>query len=253
MNHHPQTEPDAFSHGKLYLSVRRIVRRHMPFLITPWTVFKRIVWLVRYPTAASRFTKIHETNYWSSGESRSGEGSTLEATLDVRRALEEFIVEHRVASILDVPCGDFNWMRHVELRIPYVGGDVVEALITRNRKLYSAPGRTFEVIDLTRSTLPHNALVFSRDCLNHLSLADIGLAIASIRSSGAEYLAVTDFPCQSVNRNQESGFHYRELNFQLSPFNWPAPLATFNESSHPGKHIAFWRVASLPAPEKGNH
>jgi len=246
MNHYPQIEPDAFSHGKLYLSVRRLVRKHTPFLIRPWTVFKRMVWLVRYRTAASRFAKIHETNYWASGESRSGEGSTFEATKDVRRALQEFIVEHRVASILDVPCGDFNWMRHVEMRIPYIGGDIVEALIIRNRKLYGTPERTFTAVDLTRSALPRCALVFSRDCLNHLSLADIRLAIANIRSSGAEYLGVTDFPCQSVNRNQESGFHYRELNFHLSPFNWPPPLATFEESSHPGKHIAFWQISCLP-------
>jgi hypothetical protein len=246
MNQIPQTEPVAFSHGKLYLSVRGIVRRHTPFLITPWTAFKRMIWLIRYPTAASRFARIHETNYWASGESRSGEGSTLEATTDVRLALQDFILEHRVTSMLDVPCGDFNWMRHVEMNIPYVGGDIVEAIITRNRELYENPVRTFEVIDLTSSTLPRCELVFTRDCLNHLSIEDITRAIANIRASGARYLAVTQFPEEMSNRNQESGFHYRALNFQLLPFNWPSPLTTIKDSSHPGKYMAFWETERLP-------
>lgn len=245
MDQHPQAESDAFSHGKVYLSVRRIVRRHTPFLIAPWTAFKRMFWMVRYPTAASRFTRIHETNYWASSESRSGEGSTLEATRDVRRALEEFIADHRVTSILDVPCGDFNWMRYLELKVPYTGGDIVEALIARNRELYGSPGRTFEVIDLTRSELPCCSLVFTRDCLNHLSIEDITCAIANIRASGARYLAVTQFPEEMNNRNQESGFRYRAINFQLSPFNWPSPLSITKDSSHPGKYMAFWETARL--------
>jgi hypothetical protein len=246
MNHNTEHEPDSFSHGRFYLIVRKIVRNHARFLIVPWTGFKRILWLIRYPTAASRFTKIHETNYWASGESRSGEGSTLDATQDVRAALEAFIVEHGVTSILDVPCGDFNWMRHVAMNIPYTGGDIVEAMILRNREMYGRKDRTFEVIDLTRTTLARCGLVFTRDCLNHLSIPDIRLAIGNIRASGAEFLAVTQFPQQTVNRAQETGFIYRELNFQLPPFNWPAPFAIFSERSHPGKHIAFWKTASLP-------
>jgi hypothetical protein len=246
MNTNINTEPDSFSHGKFYLCIRKFVRKKTPCLIVPWTAFKRLVWLVRYPTAASRFAKIHKTNYWASDESLSGEGSTMEATRDVRSALETFIVEYNVASMLDVPCGDFNWMQHVEMKIPYTGGDIVDALVIRNREIYGGSGRSFEVIDLRRSTLPRCGLVFTRDCLNHLSIPDIRLAISNIRASGAEFLAVTQFPGQTVNRSQESGFNYRELNFQLPPFNWPTPLAIYNESSHPGKHIAFWRPASLP-------
>ncbi len=246
MDGHTHTEADSFSHGKLYLFIRRVVRNHASFLIRPWTVFKRVIWLLRYPTAASRFAKIYETNYWANSESRSGEGSTLEATRDVRLAVEKFVIEHGVESILDVPCGDFNWMRHTDINIPYIGGDIVEDLIRRNREQHGRRGCSFEVIDLTRSKLPKCSLVFSRDCLNHLSIADIRLAIANICYSGAKYLAVTQFPRQGINRDQESGFNYRELNFQIAPFSWPDPIAIFEESSHLGKHIAFWKISTLP-------
>jgi hypothetical protein len=246
MDGHTHTEADSFSHGKLYLFIRRVVRNHASFLIRPWTVFKRVIWVLRYPTAASRFAKIYETNYWANGESRSGEGSTLEATRDVRLALERFIIEHGVDSILDVPCGDFNWMQYTEIRVHYYGGDIVEELISCNQAQHGTASRSFAVIDLTRTQLPNCSLVFSRDCLNHLSISDIRLAIANIRRSGAEYLAVTQFPGQRVNKDQESGFNYRELNFRLPPFAWPNPSAIFAESSHPGKHIAFWKIATLP-------
>jgi hypothetical protein len=245
MNTKFDQEPDAFAHGAFYLAVRRFVRRYATFLIHPWTMFKRIVWFIRYPTPASRFSKIHEKNYWSSGESLSGEGSTLEATRFLRAALKEFILKHDVKSILDVPCGDFNWMRYMELEIPYHGGDIVDAIVARNRENYSMPNRSFEVIDLTKSKLPHCDLVFTRDCLNHLSFSDIQKAISNIQSSGAKYLAVTQFPAQTINRNQESGFIYRELNFEHAPFRWKEPVAIYNEKLHPGKHIAFWKVSDL--------
>lgn len=241
-----EEEPDAFAHSSVYLKIRRVVRKNTPFLIGPWTAFKRIVWSIRYPTAASRFARIHATNYWANGESLSGEGSTMDATQYVREALAGFIREHQIPSILDVPCGDFNWMRHVEMDIPYFGGDIVEAIVARNRENHGTEMRKFEVIDLTSSKLPHCGLVFSRDCLNHLSIPDILQAVANIRSSGAEFIAVTQFPAQTVNRNQESGFNYRELNFHLAPFLWPEPVAIHDERLHLGKHIAFWRIADLP-------
>ena len=105
---------------------------------------------------------------------------------------------------------------------------------------------SFQVIDLTRSKLPKCELVHTRDCLNHLSLPDIKAAIANICSSGATYIAITQFPAETVNRNQASGFTYRELNFRLAPFNWPEPVVLIDEESHPGKHLGFWRTSDLP-------
>lgn len=239
-------EPDAFAHSTIYLTIRRFVRKNTPFLIRPWTVFKRAVWLIRFRSPESRFNQIHKTNYWANGESLSGEGSTLEATSSLRAALESFVREHQVRNFLDVPCGDFNWMNHVDLGIPYTGGDIVEDIVVRNQKEYANNQRKFQLIDLTRSELPACDLVFSRDCLNHLSIPDIHQAIANICSSGAIYLAVTQFPAQTVNRAQASGFTYRELNFSLAPFYWLPPVAIYDEQFHPGKHLGIWKISDLP-------
>ena len=123
----------------------------------------------------------------------------------------------------------------------------MEALIKQNNSQYAGPGRDFRVIDLTASDLPVCDLVFTRDCLNHLSIAHIRKAVANIRSSGSQFLAVTQFSAQTVNRNQESGLNYRELNFQLAAFHWPAPLEINDKRMHPGKHTAFWRTTDLPS------
>ncbi len=239
-------EPDAFAHGPVYLALRRFVRNSAPFLIRPWTALKRIVWSVRFRSAESRFKQIHKTNYWANAESLSGDGSTLEATRKVRDALGIFVRQYEVCSLLDIPCGDFNWMKHVHLDIQYTGGDIVDELVARNQENHGTPNRTFQVLDLTKTPLPKCDLVFSRDCLNHLSIRDVQLAIDNICASGATYLGVTQFPAQQVNRNQDSGFSYRELNFCLAPFHWPQPLAQFDEQSHPGKQLWFWRVCDLP-------
>jgi hypothetical protein len=246
MNVTQNQDPDAFAHGLIYLTARKIVRRHLPWLIRPWTKVKRLIWFIRYPTAESRFKQIHRTNYWANGESLSGEGSTLEATHYVRIALVEFIQKHQIGSLLDVPCGDFNWMKEVKLDIPYTGGDIVDELVARNQKIHATDKRRFLQINLTQTPLPKSDLLLSRDCLNHLSFQDIDRAIENIRASGVSYLAISQFPAVAGNRNQESGFTYRELNFCVAPFHWPPPLAQYDEQFHPGKHLAFWRIADLP-------
>ena len=245
-DHHQ--DPEAFAHSTSYLVIRKFVCEHARFLIRPWTFIKRIIWLIRYPTAKLKFEQIHRSNTWACGESLSGDGSTLESTEGVRKALEKFIREHAVKSMLDVPCGDFNWMQHVQMDGPYIGGDIVEQIILNNQSKFGDDLREFKVIDLTKSSLPKCDLVFSRDCLNHLSMTDIRKAINNMVASGADFFAVSQFPAVTVNRNQESGFTYRGLNFCLPPFNWPDPIADFDEQFHPGKHIGFWSIADLPNP-----
>src|SRR5690349_11900148 len=60
------------------------------------------------------FTKIYRSDWWGSPESKSGTGSQLARTETFRRELRAWIQEGRVTSMLDAPCGDYNWIRHVE-------------------------------------------------------------------------------------------------------------------------------------------
>jgi hypothetical protein len=57
------------------------------------------------------FTDIYKKNDWKNDESVSGNGSTLDATEGVRRELPRLFAKFHVKSLLDIPCGDCNWIK----------------------------------------------------------------------------------------------------------------------------------------------
>ena len=87
------------------------------------------------------FTQIYRTNKWGGNESRSGKGSSLAQTQQVRNALPGLLQAFRIRSMLDLPCGDFQWMKEVDLRgVDYLGADIVPELIAERSARHAAPG-----------------------------------------------------------------------------------------------------------------
>jgi hypothetical protein len=140
-----------------------------------------------------RFTKIYMSNHWNSLESRSGEGSTFENTQNIRARLSLIFEQYEIGSMLDAPCGDFNWMQSVtqDASIKYIGGDIVRPLIEKNQAKYDDKDRSFVHLDLTKSSLPNVDLLFCRDCLFHLSYQDIARVLENFLSSSIPYLMTT--------------------------------------------------------------
>ena len=116
----------------------------------------------------SAFEKVHRDNAFGGIESRSGAGSDLPATVQLRSELRLLLERYAIGSMLDVPCGDFHWMQHVTLGCPYIGADIVPAIIDRNVKLYASDRRRFVMCDMVRDKLPRTELIFCRDGLVHL-------------------------------------------------------------------------------------
>ena len=58
----------------------------------------------------------------------------------------------KITSVLDIPCGDFNWMQKVDLsNIEYIGADIVEELIKKNIEIYEGKNNLrFKVLNLGR-------------------------------------------------------------------------------------------------------
>lgn len=207
-----------------------------------------------------RFARIHETNLWSDPESRSGSGSALASTAQLRAELPGLLHALGVTRLLDAPCGDFHWMAHVDIAeagvTSYVGGDVVEAIVEEDRAQYASPGRDFQRVDLTMGPLPlvdgaPADAVLCRDCLVHLSFANIARVFNVLKASGARYFITTTFLEQAENVDVHDG-DWRALNLQRSPFNLPLPLAVIVEQcdeeggAYADKALAAWRVADLP-------
>lgn len=187
------------------------------------------------------FASIYEHRRWGGSESRSGPGSSLRQTEAIRRAIPELVRRYRVTTLLDVPCGDWNWMSQVDLDCQYVGGDIVDTIIRANRARY--PGVDFRVMDLTES-VPAADLVLSRDCLVHLPFEWVHRAISVLRASGSGFVLMTHFPLIGENADLGTIGDWRPLNFRLPPFNLPPPLEVVEEGFW-AKTLALWRVSDL--------
>ena len=195
------------------------------------------------------FTRIYANKGWGKSESVSGPGSGVTRTSLVRPMMTKLLEELGVTSILDIPCGDFNWMRFTELPgIEYTGADVVAPLVEQNRRLYADPRRTFLQIDMLRGPIPRSDLILCRDGLVHLSFFDISQALWRMEQSGATYLLTTSFSALGCNEDILTG-DWRPLNLSLAPFRFPVPLETLSDARPDGaladKLLALYRFADI--------
>jgi len=176
------------------------------------------------------FTAIYEQKMWGDqyGETVSGESSTLVATKTLREELPKLFKEFNITSMLDAPCGDFNWMRvfmkdHPEIQ--YTGADIVEPMIVKLQSTDTAENQKFIQLDITRDQLPDTDLIMCRDCLFHLEQQLVGDFIRNFASSNIKYLLTTthynDGTWNNVNFNT-GGFHTIDL--LSEPYNFDANI-----------------------------
>jgi SAM-dependent methyltransferase len=208
------------------------------------------------PDGAERrrvFREIHAANTWGADESISGPGSTLDQTAVLRTSLPDVLHELRVTSMLDIPCGDWNWMSQVDLGDRHVlAADILPDLVMANKQKF--PGRAeFLLLDAMRDQLPQVDLIFCRDLLVHLSYRQIAATLANLRRSGSRYLMTTTFTGSARENQDISVGGWRPLNLELPPFSLPAPNLVINERCTEGdgifddKSMAVWRLADVPA------
>ncbi len=206
----------------------------------------------RGKTTEETFKTIYNENLWGSSESISGQGSILELSKNAIQAINTIIEYYNITSILDLPCGDFNWMQHVNLKnIQYLGGDIVEGLIQNNLKNYQANTIDFQQLNIIEDQLPKANLIVVRDCFVHFSYEAIFKALNNIQDSKSTYLLTTTFTSSKLNYDIVTG-DWRPINLTLPPFNFPAPLFIQEESYNPqfkvdnrGKAIALWKISDL--------
>ena len=201
------------------------------------------------------FDRIHDENLWNSGTSVSGPGSETRETEEVRALLPDLIHRLGIRSMLDAPCGDFSWMRRVDLDgCRYTGADIVNALIEANRSRFGTAGRVFIQADLARTNLPCSDLILCRDCLIHLDFELALSVLRNFRKSGSTHLLITTDPSVTDNHPVFTG-GFRSLNLQRAPFRFPAPVELHRDRFKPAaaealldphKHLGLWRLAELP-------
>ena len=191
----------------------------------------------------SVFDSIIERKAWGSDESVSGHGSTVAATAILRQRLADTFAQLQIRSLVDAPCGDMNWMRHLDYRLDqYTGVDLLPRIIKKLREENFPPAYRFQIGNIVTNVLPPGDALFCRDCLVHLPFSAIHEALRLWKMADFKFIFMTTFPNRTSNSDCMVG-DWRPLNMEIAPFNWPKPLLILNEDYIPpyqDKSIGVW-------------
>ncbi|MBL8823121.1 MAG: class I SAM-dependent methyltransferase [Planctomycetia bacterium] len=216
------------------------------------SILDRVDVLLHNKDYASRFQQTFEQKKWGASlETVSGEGSTMERTAGIRDGLPRLIQQFQIKSMIDAPCGDYYWMKHVDLPLDsYLGLDLVPAIIEKNQQEFAKPPRIqFQVGDLIAGPIPKADLIMIRDCFIHLSLGHIKSVLKNVKDAGITWLLASQSPEQTYNRDIPSGPGCRDINLKLAPFLLPEPRYIIRETNQPElpeAQMALWHRDDLP-------
>jgi hypothetical protein len=98
------------------------------------------------------FTAVYKKQVWGTthgSHTRSGSGSTIRGAFDTIFELENFMQEHNITSIADVPSGDCGWqfsVASINAARCYFGGDIVKHVVEANAERYEAHSNKGELL-----------------------------------------------------------------------------------------------------------
>jgi len=202
--------------------------------------------LYKFKTYRAKFRAYYLDNGWNNLETLSGSGSTLRATRAVRRQLPQLLETYKIHTVVDIPCGDFNWLKEVNLDgIDYLGIDIVKEMINSNISKYRRKNINFKCADLMNDKLPRADLIICRDCLIHYSTKYVFKAFKNMRASRSTYLLSTTYTEVDINTEIKAVGLFRPINLAQHPFNFPQPLFIFDEDGDNGKSLGLWRFSDI--------
>lgn len=202
-----------------------------------------------YKSLEDRFAHIYSTRMWALGNPDnpgSGSGSSLNATAKLRAELPGLLKGIGTRTLLDLGCGDFTWMRTVDLRaVDYVGADIVQSLIDENTKTYGGAGVRFVCANAVSDELPDADTVLIREVLFHLSFDDVFAVLRNVLSKSRRFLLITTDRHNAFNADITSG-DWRLLNFEAAPFRFPEPdLWVDEDSAVRDRRLGVWRSDAI--------
>jgi hypothetical protein len=230
-------------------SIKSFVKGRLPFAARIYRQWLLLPLSAR--TVQGVFTYIYRRNAWRNGESLSGPGSTVTETGRLRVELPRLMGKLACHTLLDAACGDFHWMKEVDIGTArYIGVDIVAPIVDANRRRYGHDSRSFLHLDIVSDRLPRADLILCRDCLVHLSNRKAMRALRNLQASGSTYLATTTYSNLQRNEDIATGA-WRPLDLTLLPFSLPQPLLFIEEQSQYepdlrfGKRLGVWRFSDL--------
>ena len=234
-----------FLYISLWIMMKGKVYKNIQLFKTKLNIFRRKNYIIE------KFTNVYLNNSFQGTESISGPGSGFLQTQIIRNSIPQILKKYNIKSFIDGPCGDYHWMKHVDIgNIKYIGIDIVEVMIKENKIKYETLNRNFICKNIVSDKLPDADLILIRDCWVHLSNSDILLCINNLSHNKIKYLLTTSFTNRSFNKELDE--IWRPLNLELPPFNFPPPIeiinehCTENDGIYSDKSLLLWEISSLP-------
>jgi len=172
-------------------------------------------------------------------KSASGRGSDLgPATMNSLRIIREAIVEYNVLSMVDIPCGDVNWILdslETDTLPLYIGLDIAGGPIGVNNELFAHHiNKQFHFWDASACPLPRfiNSttngneqvsfdLVHVRDVIQHMPLKLGVQFFCNVFAATPKVLVTTTYPDATSNGNIKDEGKWYKNNLFLEPFLFP--------------------------------
>jgi len=188
------------------------------------------------------------------GLKASGPGAVLRNAQNVIAVLHSVISHVRsrlqkpTVSLLDVPCGDLQWMPYVlnaRSDVIYTGADIVPDIIAYHRQKFNKlKNAKFVEHDIVSVPLNHSYdIVLVRDLFQHLWMMDAVMALKHISESGSKFLLATTFPDTLVNMDVEKnalGGRKSSYNLEQPPFSLESPVCSSYDWNI--EHISLWKL-----------
>lgn len=184
-----------------------------------------------------RFENIYKKDIWNCNGVRSGHGSELKQTVNIRSFLDKFIPENSIKTVVDLGCGDLNWVKHTQaFVIDYTGIDIAEPLIEEHKLNYI--DKKFYSKDIVKDEIPECDLIIIHDVIFHIKIKDILDLFENIKHK-FKYLLITS--CNNfVNEDKHNiPYHFSKVNLEITPFNKTKGVMAADESHSDRKVLLF--------------
>ena len=226
------------------------------FITTPLRIINKRIYnrnkkeIFSKSSQKNKFELIYKMNFWSSKESKSGLGSEKANTINIRKKIIDIINDKKIKTILDAPCGDFNWIKDIlNDDLQYTGADIVKDLINENLKNYKTKNINFLELDITIDNLPNADLMICRDCLIHLSFEKIRLFFENFKKSDIRFILLTSYKLKDsqkkiTNLDIPDG-EFREIDMSEPPFSLPAPILKIKDKDEQTNKSGFYCYLNL--------
>lgn len=181
------------------MSIKRAIKRVLPSRLSAYVggilVRRREEYLAGLPLSQA-FDEVYKRGMWKQGDSLSGVGSEGRLAERYVNFVRHYAVQHNLRTVVDAGAGDFSVGSKLAPAFErYLALDVSPHIIGVNRKRYVDQRWahvTFDVADMTVMAFPSADLVLIRQVMQHLTNAQIELALKNLEASSWRRVLITD-------------------------------------------------------------